>query len=80
MNTQTYRDEWVTAVLTRKIGALQLSIEEYPGLKVNSSSHQMLTNILIKAYNLLDNKESLPSGDKALVKMKCKLSSLLTQQ
>jgi hypothetical protein len=77
---QPFNNEWVTAVLTKKIGQLQLSIEEYPGMKINASGEQMLTSILTKAYHLVENKETLPlSSDKALVKLRCKLSSLIEQ-
>jgi hypothetical protein len=80
INFQSFNDEWVTAVLTKKIGQLQLSIEEYPGMKINASGEQMLTNILTKAYRLVENKDALPlNSDKALVKLRCKLSSLIEQ-
>jgi hypothetical protein len=69
-------ERWVHAVLSKTMKGLEVTIEEYPELKLPPSTESLIYNLLTKAYYLMDHVDDMVHGQgKALVRIKLRAST-----
>ncbi len=70
-------ERWVHAVLSKSLNGLDVTIEEYPDLKLVGKAREVVYNLLTKAYYLMDHvDDSVQESGYALVRMRLKASAL----